>query len=61
MTETFASSGFTSVGTGVGSMPGTDAREAAAIVNGEVDLAHLVELPGRGLGADMIGRMAAIR
>lgn len=60
MTETFASSGFTSVGTGVGSMPGTDAREAAAIVNGEVDLAHLVELPGRGLGADMIGRMAAI-
>uniref|UniRef100_UPI003D8FFC88 vitamin-B12 independent methionine synthase n=1 Tax=Gordonia sp. B7-2 TaxID=3420932 RepID=UPI003D8FFC88 len=48
------------VGTGIGSMPGTDARSAAAIVNGELDFAHLVELPGRGLGADMIGRMAAI-
>lgn len=41
-------------------MPGSDPREAAAIVNGELDLAHLVELPGRGVGADMVGRMAAI-
>lgn len=41
-------------------MPGESARDAAAVVNGELDLAHLVELPGRGLGADMIGRMAAI-
>ena len=41
-------------------MPGGDPREAAAIVNGELDLAHLVELPGRGVGADMVGRMAAI-
>lgn len=48
------------VGTGVGSMPGTDARDAAAIVHGELDFAHLVELPARGLGADMIGRMAAV-
>ncbi|MEE3852679.1 vitamin-B12 independent methionine synthase [Gordonia sp. LSe1-13] len=47
-------------GTGVGSMPGTDPREAAAVVNGELDLAHLVELPARGIGADMVGRMAAI-
>ncbi|WP_287016733.1 vitamin-B12 independent methionine synthase [Gordonia sp. (in: high G+C Gram-positive bacteria)] len=47
-------------GTGIGSMPGTDAREAAAVVNGELDLAHLVELPARGVGADMIGRMAAV-
>ncbi|UPG70602.1 vitamin-B12 independent methionine synthase [Gordonia hongkongensis] len=50
----------TGVGTGVGSMPGTDARAAAAVVNGELDLAHLVELPARGIGADLIGRMAAI-
>lgn len=47
-------------GTGIGSMPGTDAREATAIVNGELDFAYLAELPGRGVGADMIGRMAAI-
>ncbi|MDY6807389.1 MAG: vitamin-B12 independent methionine synthase [Actinomycetota bacterium] len=47
-------------GTGIGSMPGTDAREAAAVVNGELDLAHLVELPARGVGGDMIGRMAAV-
>ena len=50
----------TGVGTGVGSMPGADPRAAAAVVNGELDLAHLVELPGRGLGSDLIGRMAAI-
>ncbi|MGV9857132.1 vitamin-B12 independent methionine synthase [Gordonia sp. NPDC003425] len=48
------------VGTGVGSMPGTDAAEAAAVVNGELDLAHLAELPARGIGADMIGRMATL-
>ncbi|WP_343287172.1 vitamin-B12 independent methionine synthase [Gordonia sp. SID5947] len=48
------------VGTGIGSMPGTDPREAAAVINGELDLAHLVELPNRGAGADMIGRMAAV-
>lgn len=48
------------VGTGVGSMPGTDIREATAIVLGELDLAHLPELPARGIGADMTGRMAAL-
>ncbi|MFW0786726.1 vitamin-B12 independent methionine synthase [Gordonia sp. CPCC 206044] len=48
------------VGTGVGSMPGADPREAAAVVNGELDLAHLAELPQRGAGADMVGRMAAV-
>jgi methionine synthase II (cobalamin-independent) len=48
------------VGTGVGSMPGTDPREAAAVINGELDLAHLAELPARGQGADMVGRMAAV-
>ena len=52
---------FVGRATGVGSWPGTDAREAAATVVGEVpDLAHLVELPARGLGADMIGRAGAL-
>ena len=47
--------------TGIGSWPGTDAREAANVVTGELDsLPHLVELPARGLGADMIGRAAAL-
>jgi hypothetical protein len=45
----------------MGSMPGTDPAEAAAVVVGELpDLPHLPELPGRGLGADMIGRTAAL-
>lgn len=43
--------------TGVGSYPGTDVREAARIVAGELsDFVHLPELPLRGPGADMIGR-----
>jgi methionine synthase II (cobalamin-independent) len=47
--------------TGVGSWPGSSPREAAEIVIGELHtLAHLVELPGRGLGADLIGRAAAL-
>ena len=47
--------------TGVGSLPGTDPREAAAEVIGELpDLPHLPELPGRGIGADMVGRTAAL-
>lgn len=50
----------TGVATGVGSMPGTDARAAAEIIAGEVGLVHLPELPARGLGADMIGRSAAL-
>ncbi|WP_018682141.1 methionine synthase [Actinokineospora enzanensis] len=46
---------------GIGSLPGTDPREAAATVLGELpDLPHLPELPARGLGADMIGRTAAL-
>ncbi|WP_067692498.1 methionine synthase [Nocardia jejuensis] len=49
------------IATGVGSWPGTDPREAAATVVGELgELAHLVELPGRGVGADMIGRVSAL-
>jgi hypothetical protein len=47
--------------TGVGSLPGTDSAEAVRIVLGELpDLPHLPELPDRGLGADMIGRGAAL-
>ena len=43
--------------TGVGSMPGTDAREAAKTVTGSLEaLPHLAELPARGPGADMVGR-----
>ncbi|MUL63649.1 methionine synthase [Mycobacterium sp. CBMA 234] len=47
--------------TGIGSWPGTVAREAAAVVVGELPaLPHLVELPARGIGADMIGRAGAL-
>ena len=43
--------------TGVGSLPGLDPNDAAAMVAGELPaLPHLVELPDRGVGADMIGR-----
>ncbi len=49
------------VGTGVGSMPGTDPAEASAVVTGETpDLPALPELPARGVGADMIGRTAGM-
>jgi hypothetical protein len=42
-------------------MPGTDPAEAAAIVLGELpEFPHLPELPARGLGADLIGRTAAV-
>ncbi|MEU1279504.1 methionine synthase [Streptomyces sp. NPDC005805] len=43
--------------TGVGSMPGGDARESAKTVTGSFeDFPYLAELPARGPGADMIGR-----
>jgi hypothetical protein len=43
--------------TGVGSMPGGDAREAARIATeASQGMAFLPELPARGPGADMIGR-----
>lgn len=45
------------VATTVGSLPGTDALEAARVVAGETpDFPVLPELPARGPGADMIGR-----
>ncbi|MET7767752.1 methionine synthase [Nocardia sp. NPDC005366] len=49
------------IATAVGSWPGLDPREAATTVIGELaDLAHLVELPERGAGADMVGRVSAL-
>jgi len=47
--------------TGIGSLPYDDRDEAVKMVVGELpDLPHLPELPGRGAGADMIGRAAAM-
>lgn len=53
--------------TGIGSWPGTDPLEAQRTVLGELAGAgeaeafpHLVELPDRGPGADMVGRAAAL-
>lgn len=47
--------------TGIGSWPGSAPREAAQIVVGELHrLPHLVELPARGVGADLIGRAGAL-
>ncbi|MEW1778201.1 methionine synthase [Streptomyces sp. NPDC086777] len=47
--------------TGVGSLPGTDAREAAKTATGSFeDFPFLPELPARGPGADMIGRTAGL-
>jgi methionine synthase II (cobalamin-independent) len=47
--------------TGVGSWPGTSPRLAAEVVVGELHtLPHLVELPARGVGADMIGRAGGL-
>ncbi|OBA69911.1 methionine synthase [Mycobacterium sp. 1554424.7] len=47
---------------GVGSWPGTAPRAAAEVVVGELAgaLAHLVELPARGVGADLFGRAGAL-
>jgi methionine synthase II (cobalamin-independent) len=42
-------------------MPGRDPVEAANVVVGELpDFPHLPELPARGLGADIVGRTAAL-
>ena len=47
--------------TGVGSLPGADPAEALRLVLGELpDFPHVPELPGRGPGADLIGRGAAL-
>ncbi|MGW4925170.1 methionine synthase [Streptomyces parvulus] len=47
--------------TGVGSLPGDDAREAVRTATGTFeDFPFLPELPARGPGADMIGRTAGM-
>jgi Cobalamin-independent synthase, Catalytic domain len=47
--------------TGIGSLPGTNIREAVASTFGELpDFPYLPELPARGPGAEMIGRTAAM-
>lgn len=47
--------------TGTGSLPGTDPTEASRLVFGELpDLPHLPELPGRGAGAELVGRTSAL-
>ncbi|GAA1998177.1 methionine synthase [Nakamurella flavida] len=46
--------------TGVGSLPGVDADESARVVAGELPVPHLVELPARGPGADMVGRAVGV-
>ncbi|MFY9330630.1 MAG: hypothetical protein WAO41_03005 [Candidatus Nanopelagicales bacterium] len=47
--------------TGIGSMPGVEVDEQTRIISGELpDLPHIAELPGRGPGADMIGRTAGL-
>ncbi|MGK5498708.1 methionine synthase [Streptomyces sp. URMC 125] len=51
----------TAAATGVGSLPGTDVREAVrTVVDTLGQLPHLPELPARGPGADMIGRTAGM-
>ena len=56
-----AGPGLVVAATGIGSWPGTSARQAAEIVVGELHtLPHLVELPARGVGADLIGRTLAL-
>lgn len=49
---------------GIGSWPGVDPLEAARTVLGELGTApglpHVVELPGRGPGAELVGRAASL-
>jgi len=49
-------------GSGTGSWPGVVARQAAEVVVGELGaaMAHVVELPARGVGSDIIGRAGAL-
>jgi len=49
------------VGTGIGSLPGTDSWEWSRTIAGELpDFPHVPELPLRGPGADMIGRTMSL-
>ena len=59
--ESPVTSGAFAAATGVGSWPLTEPRTAAELVVGELhQLPHLVEMPARGVGADIIGRAAAL-
>ncbi|WP_344291771.1 methionine synthase [Streptomyces synnematoformans] len=61
MTDTATRPWGAGAATGVGSMPGEDARETARTVTGEVGgFPFLPELPARGPGADMVGRSAGM-
>ena len=46
--------------TGIGSVPGDDVREAVRVLVGEVGVPYVPELPGRGPGADLVGRTAGL-
>ncbi len=47
--------------TGIGSLPGTDPLVACTeVLDSLPDLPHLPELPARGIGADVVGRTAAL-
>lgn len=47
--------------TSIGSLPGTSSQEAARVVTGELaEFVHVPELPGRGPGADMVGRTGGL-
>lgn len=46
--------------TGLGSLPGTDMRAAIGVTLQDFSHAYLPELPARGVGADMVGRTAAL-
>lgn len=47
--------------TGIGSLPGADPAEAIRLVLGEYErLPFLPELPGRGMGSELIGRTASV-
>jgi methionine synthase II (cobalamin-independent) len=61
MSATAEQPSLVGVGTGVGSLPGTDEREAARFVAGELpEMPFLPELPERGAGAHMIGRTCTL-
>lgn len=61
MIEPAAEGPARAVATGVGSLPGTDIREAVRVVLGELpELPHLPELPARGAVANLTGRATAV-
>lgn len=45
---------------GLGPLPGTDLAAAADVVLSESPLPHIPQLPGRGVGSDLVGRTAAM-